>query len=93
MLVGEAASTPTPVPVRYRAGVVGESRRVVHPAVLELEGAIYLARCGEPLPTSQVEVESQGMPCMKCAALLSLGAAPAHGKRAVRMVGGVIEAA
>lgn len=61
---------------------------MVHPAVLD--GTRYLARCGEPLPVSQVEVERDGMPCMKCAALLSLVTpVPAlHGP-----VGGVVDAA
>ncbi|MFR9728656.1 hypothetical protein ACL03H_05450 [Saccharopolyspora sp. MS10] len=64
------AAGRAPVPVRYRAGVVGEASRVVHQAVRA--EPVFQARCGRALPVELVEVEARGAPCARCVALASL---------------------
>lgn len=60
--------------VRYRPGVVGETRRVVHAA--EPTGSTAQTLCGTELSVADVEiVEYGGMPCMPCTARAALAAA------------------
>lgn len=63
--------TPTPVPVRYRAGEVGETRRVVHTATWT-PAWCYRAVCGEEIDVHRAEVVAAGMPCVACVRALAL---------------------
>lgn len=59
--------------VRYRAGVVGESQRVVHYATGELPGEALQMLCGLRMRADQAElIEVGGMPCMQCTARAAL---------------------
>ncbi|WP_243793542.1 hypothetical protein [Saccharopolyspora gloriosae] len=62
-----------PVRVRYRAGAVGEAKRVVHVA-MPLRDGDYLALCEERLTVADAEVISDllGMPCMACTRVMAL---------------------
>lgn len=59
--------------VRYRAGVVGERRRVVHLAMV-LSSGDYLGLCELRLPAVEAEEISDllGMPCMVCTRVLAV---------------------
>ena len=61
----EEGAGPPVVRVRYRAGVVGESRRVVH--VGADHGEVVVTGCDLTIPADQVEhIGYGGMPCMSC---------------------------
>lgn len=75
---GEPSTTPQVADaalvllVRYRAGVVGDTRRAVHvvpplPASRSAEGMLT-ALCGAILSPAELEVVSfrEGMPCLAC---------------------------
>jgi len=59
------------VRVRYRAGLVGEARRVVHLALWH-EG--FRTLCGREIRCREAEIlgVAAGMPCMACARVLAL---------------------
>lgn len=60
--------------VRYRQGIVGETRRVVH--VAWTTGTTVQALCGAELLLTEAEVINDGgMPCMQCTAKAALAAA------------------
>ena len=60
--------------IRYRQGVVGETRRVVHAAWAT--GSTVHALCGAELTMDDAEIVSYGgMPCMQCTARAALAAA------------------
>lgn len=61
----EEGAGPPVVRVRYRAGFVGESRRVVH--VGADRGDAVVTGCELTIPADQIEhIEYGGMPCMSC---------------------------
>lgn len=61
--------------VRYKQGVVGETRRVVHVAWQIPREDSILTLCGAQMSPSESEVfDDGGMPCMQCAARASLAA-------------------
>lgn len=62
-----------PVRVRYRAGVVGETKRFVHIA-MAVAGGDYLGLCEVRLAGADSELISDllGMPCMACTRILAL---------------------
>ncbi|GDY33953.1 hypothetical protein [Gandjariella thermophila] len=65
--------------VRYRVGVVGESRRVVHVVPLADADAIpevLATYCGERIPLGTVDLldRPRGMPCTSCLAIAPLPA-------------------
>ncbi|WP_338600174.1 hypothetical protein [Saccharopolyspora sp. SCSIO 74807] len=62
-----------PVRVRYRSGVVGEAKRVVHIA-MSLPGGDFLGLCELRLAGADAELISDllGMPCMACTRLLAM---------------------
>lgn len=68
-----SVTTEYPARVRYRAGVVGERRRVVHVA-MSLRGGDFLALCELRLAAGEVEEISdlRGMPCMVCTRVLAM---------------------
>lgn len=59
--------------VRYRPGVVGETRRVVHAAWSPAAPVVHTL-CGAELPVEQIELLDNlgGMPCMQCTARAAL---------------------
>lgn len=60
--------------VRYRQGIAGETRRVVH--VAWTTGTTVQALCGAELLLAEAEVINDGgMPCMQCTARTALAAA------------------
>lgn len=60
--------------VRYRWGVVGEARRVVHVA-WPWSGRVVRALCGAELLVAEIErVDVGGMPCMQCTARAAIAA-------------------
>ncbi len=67
------SSADYPVRVRFRAGVVGETKRVVHIA-MSLPGGGYLGLCEVRLAGPDAELISDllGMPCMVCTRVLAL---------------------
>lgn len=64
------------VRVRYRAGVVGETRRVVHVAATQ-PGGVHRTLCTLVIRDEDAELlgEVTGMPCMACTRTLSRGTA------------------
>lgn len=70
---GVAADWPEPISlvVRYRPGVVGETRRVAHVVPMrpgEWHGYTLTAWCGTALDVPELEflTPGQGMPCVEC---------------------------
>ncbi|MBK0866502.1 hypothetical protein INP57_06790 [Saccharopolyspora sp. HNM0986] len=59
--------------MRYRSGVVGETKRVVHIA-MPLPNGDFHALCDLRLPSADTELISDllGMPCMACTRELAL---------------------
>lgn len=71
MSLGEEHAAPV-LMVRYRAGVIGETKRTVHavalrPASKSAEGTLT-ALCGTILNPDELEVVAfrEGMPCLTC---------------------------
>ena len=50
--------------VRYRSGVVGETARVVHAALMTPDGQLA-SLCGQTFDPELMEA-AHGMPCMRC---------------------------
>lgn len=67
--------------VRYRRGVVGETRRVVH-AAWSPAAAVVHTLCGAELPVEQIELIGNlgGMPCMQCTARAAVTAEQGSGR-------------
>lgn len=60
--------------MRYRRGVVGETRRVVH--IARPVNGVIRTLCGETIDPDYMELATGGMPCMQCSAVASLGIGP-----------------